>query len=389
MPNDGWSGNSGVIVDRSGSSESPWVNCAAAGLRLAALCVRRIYVWLMMHAHFLASLRRTRATFVTARHVGADRLIDGAKIAVFAHYDPAGVVHDFVTYYLQALRDAGFAIVFVSNCPDLAMASLQRVLSLSALVLLRANVGYDFGAFKDGIGELGELSRFQQVVLANDSVYGPLFDLREVLARCDAGADVWGMTDSRDGGYHLQSYFLLFRDRALADPGLKTFFGSVRPVQSKDWVIRRYEIGLTQAMRRAGLRCAALFPYEEAAAAFVRTVVTSEAARRSGTSEPNRRYSAQMLRMLARGAPLNATHFFWIELVSKLRCPFIKRELLIDNPAGAPHVSGWRDIIGSVSTYETELAARHMRTFRCRADRVGNTGQLRQAGGGDLRRAAR
>ena len=55
-------------------------------------------------------------------------------------------------------------------------------------------------------------------MLANDSVYGPLFDLKEILARCDASADIWGMTDNRAGGYHLQSYFLLFRGRALVCP---------------------------------------------------------------------------------------------------------------------------------------------------------------------------
>jgi lipopolysaccharide biosynthesis protein len=333
---------------------------------------RRARVWLTMYACLLASLRRTGRMFVVARHDGADRLSDGAKVAVFAHHDPAGLVDDSVIYYLGALRSAGYTVVFVSNAPNLGTASLQLVLPLSALVLVRLNVGYDFGAFKDGIEALGELSRFEQVVLANDSVYGPLFDLGKILARCDDSADIWGMTENGAGGYHLQSYFLLFRKPALIHPTLNAFFGSVRPVQSKQWVIQRYEIGLTRAMRRVGLRCAALFPYEMAAAVFAAQVRDGELTRQAGLSASNRRYFAQMMRRLARGRPMNPMHWFWVELVSKMRCPFIKRELLIYNPFGVLHVDGWRNIVRSVSTYDTELAARHMRACQRRSGRIDN-----------------
>ena len=383
----------GVTERRSGHVGSAWAANVAGWLprvmKWPALAFRRAYVRVTMYAQFLASLRHTGGTFVRARHVGADRLIDGAKVAVFAHFDAAGVVHDFVIYYLRALRGAGYTIVFVSNAPDFGAASLQRVLPLSALVLLRANVGYDFGAYKDGIEALGELSRFEHLVLANDSVYGPLFDLSEILARCDAGADIWGMTDNWAGGYHLQSYFLLFRGRALVRPELKAFFRSVRPVQSKQWLILRYEIGLTQAMQRAGLRCAALFPYQAVAAAFAETVRVGDLTRRTSLSARHRRYFAQITGRLDRGKPLNATHWFWRELVCKIGYPFIKRELLIYNPVGVPYVSAWRDVIRSVSNYDTELAAGHMRTYRPRSGRIGNgiDGWPQQAGDGDLGKA--
>jgi hypothetical protein len=316
-----------------------------------------------MYARLVASLRRSGGSLVKARHVGADRLTDGAKVAVFAQHDPAGLVHDFVLHYLRALRDAGYAIVFVSNSPVFDAASLQRVLPLSALVLHRANVGYDFGAFKDGIAALGELRRFEQVVLANDSVYGPLFDLGEILAQCDASADVWGMTDNWAGGYHLQSYFLLFRRPALDCPAVSAFFRAVRPVQSKEWVIRRYEIGLTRAMRRAGLRCAALFPYAAAAAAFAETVRAGDLTRRADLVASHRRWFTRIMRRVERGKPLNAMHYFWHELVARMHCPFIKRELLVYNPVGVPGVAGWQQVVRGVGSYDTELAVRHMRTF--------------------------
>ncbi|MFX5922245.1 hypothetical protein ABTE55_18880, partial [Acinetobacter baumannii] len=47
-----------------------------------------------------------------------------ARLAIFMHFDPGGVVADYVRHYLQALRAAGFAIVFVSNSPCLDARSI-------------------------------------------------------------------------------------------------------------------------------------------------------------------------------------------------------------------------------------------------------------------------
>ena len=50
-------------------------------------------------------------------------------------------------------------------------------------------------------------SEARLLLLANDSVAGPFAPLGPLLARVDfAMADIWGATDSRERGYHLQSY---------------------------------------------------------------------------------------------------------------------------------------------------------------------------------------
>jgi lipopolysaccharide biosynthesis protein len=301
--------------------------------------MRAVLVVLTMNARFVASLRHRRTSFIRARHAGTRPLVGSAKAAVFVHYDRAGRVHDYVLGYLQALCDAGCAVVVVSNAPRLDAAALRRLLPRSALVLHRRNVGYDFGAYKDGLAELGDLTRFESVVLANDSVYGPLFDLCPLLARCDASADLWGMTDSRARRYHLQSYFLVLGPRALASPQLAAFWRSVRPVHSREWVIRKYEIGLTQTARRAGLSCAALYDYAGLVAARGDTGVRH-------------------------GGKLNPMLAFWDELIANRRCPFIKRELLMYNPLRLPNVGRWEEVIRRVSPYDIDLIQDHMRDLR-------------------------
>ena len=49
------------------------------------------------------------------------------------------------------------------------------------------------------------------LVIANDSVYGPFGPLGPLLSRMDFGAaDAWGMTETWQIRYHLQSYFVAF-----------------------------------------------------------------------------------------------------------------------------------------------------------------------------------
>lgn len=320
--------------------------------------------WLAMPVHAAVSLARRRRDFIRARHTGAQKLRDGGKVAVFVHHDRAGHVHDVVLRYLEALRQAGYVVVFVSNAPRLSAAAVCCLLPRVALVLHRHNVGYDFAAYKDGLAVLEPLTRFEEVVLANDSVYGPLFDLGPLLARCDPRADIWGITDSRDRHYHLQSYFLLFRRPALADPGFAAFWRSVRPVQSRLWVIRHYEIGLTRAMQRAGLRCAALFPYEAVGAAFAASARAELARPPDATAAPRRQYLADTLEALARGDRLNAMHRFWDTLVTAMHCPFIKRELLLYNPLRVPHVDRWPDVVRRVSLHDADLIEQHLQMLR-------------------------
>ena len=295
------------------------------------------------------------------RRAGERSLEGAAKIAIFLHWDRHGVVHDYVLHHLQALRAAGYEILFVSNARRLSEADWGRVAPLAALMLRRRNRGHDFGAFRDAVFDLGDrLGGIERLIIANDSVYGPLHDLSPLLARCDqGGAAVWGVTDSWDRRYHLQSYFLLFKREALAHPAFLAFWRGVRLVPSRGWVIRKYEIGLTQRLMAAGLRCAALFPYRAAAAALSRAVVDQGLLERKDLSPYHKRYADQLFEAVESGAALNQTHYFWDYLIGQ-GCPFLKRDLLLRNPVQVPYVSQWDSVIRRSSGYDPDLILRHI-----------------------------
>jgi lipopolysaccharide biosynthesis protein len=312
---------------------------------------------------FLVSLARRRPTCVVERWPGALDLVAAPRIAVFVHFDASGAVPEFTHHYLREIGRAGFALVFVSNAPRLAAADLERLTPLCAAILRRDNVGRDFGAFKDGIATVPDLGRLDALLLANDSVYGPFHDLGEAIGRMSmAEADVWGITDSWERSFHLQSFFLLFGRRALASAAFGRFWGNVRYVQAKSWAIDRYEIGLTRALMADGLRCRALCPYREAATGLM-AVADRELAPETGPAElsPTRRmFLGRVADAVAFGVPLNSCHFLWDHLVLHMGCPFIKRELLRDNPASVPGVIRWREVVQAVSKYDTDLIARHL-----------------------------
>lgn len=300
-----------------------------------------------------------KESYIRERWDGHLPLAGARRVAVFVHYDRQGVVHDFVEHYVRQLHDLGFAIIFVSNAP--CLPQVERLKDLCALVIRRDNIGYDFGAYKEGIAAIPDLTGVDTLLLANDSVYGPLYHLAGLLERMDPeDADVWGASDSWELSFHLQSYFLLFHRSALANPAFTAFWERVRYVQSKMWIVRKYEVGLTRALRRAGLHCRAAFPYRQAAAALVEAVVDGNIIGDALQDPVRKRFIQQVFQTINSGVPVNGTHFFWDYLIAQMEFPFIKRDLLQKNPARIPLLNYWERVIKNSTDYDTDLILRHL-----------------------------
>ncbi len=312
---------------------------------------------------YLRALARPRKSWVVEEWNGEQDLQTARHLAVFSHYDRYGVVHDYVLHYLKELRDAGYQVLFVSNAPKLLPEAVTAIQPLCCSIIRRKNVGYDFGAYKEGIARIPRLDRLEALIVANDSVYGPFVPLRQVLEQADPTvADVWSMTDSWEKRYHLQSYFLLFHRAALNHPSFLQFWRSVRFVQSKTWAIRIYEVGLCKTLLAGGLRCRALFPYRDAATALMDLIRQGDLLEEKELGRrPERQFAADIYTALSVGVPLNPTHFFWDHLIGRMGCPFIKRELLVKNPARVPLLPYWERAICQVSDYDTDLITRHLK----------------------------
>jgi hypothetical protein len=194
----------------------------------------------------------------------------------------------------------------------------RRLLGISAKsssTTARATIAYT------GHPRVADLGRSGSIIV-NDSIFGPLQDITTTLERCDfAEADVWGMTDSYDVRYHLQSYFLIFGPAALASDCFRDFWKRVRYIGQKRSAVLLYEVGLSKALLKSGLRVKALFPYSQ----LVDAVLEQAMAGRPDGHALGADFFDMLLQKVNSGVPLNPTHYFWEYLITSLGFPFLKR----------------------------------------------------------------
>jgi Rhamnan synthesis protein F len=290
----------------------------------------------------------------------------GPRVALFCHFDGRGEIRPHTRKYIDALCAEGFSVVLVSNSGQLAPPSLAWASERVARTIIRKNLGYDFAAWRDGLLRLGlPAAATECLVIANDSVYGPFGPLGPLLSRMDFGAaDAWGLTENWQIRYHLQSYFLAFGRRAMTSDAFGSFWRGVRDVRSKWWVVRTYEVGLTQALLAAGLRCQALWEYDSLIGA-ARQQLALEAAEEDGpgAGDPFQQATLRNYERVVRGATrrvaLNPTSDLWLLLLGA-DFPFIKRELLRENPGRVPDVAAWRSAMAGLHEADRALITRDL-----------------------------
>ena len=234
---------------------------------------RREYRLLAERHDALIAAFTTEARSATEAQVAVLKAPDpshAGEICLFATFAPAPELKPHVHAHLRSLAGAGFAVVLVANT-DLDLRSLRldpALLDRLAGCIVRDNVGFDFAAWGHAYSLGGGFPQCSRLLLANDSVIGPLDEdsFAALIGRLRAStADMVGLTENRTPQRHLQSYFLAFGPRALASAAFRRAFAGMRSLPTKELVIDAYETSLTRRLERAGLRAEALFPplYDE------------------------------------------------------------------------------------------------------------------------------
>jgi rhamnosyltransferase len=270
----------------------------------------------------------------------------GDRLCIFAHWDPHGIVDDHVAYYLERIADLGFVLDFVTCSNDLAAASLRRVRRLCRRVFLKLNQGRDFASWRAAVPDPTSFQEqdYEGLLLANDSVFGPFYDLGPIVDRMlTPDLAVCGLTDSYEVVHHLQSYFLYLPRPTLVSPAFRTFWSGIDPTWNKTQVVERCEMGLSQQIVQGGGTLNAAFPYEPVAAAL----------REQGTAF---QYHEEL-----KTRPLYLMQYAWDVLLETFGFPFIKTEVLRENFAKSARVSQWRDVIPAPSRHLIPMIDAHLR----------------------------
>ena len=236
------------------------------------------------------------------------------RIAFFIYYERQGVVADYVTYYVKKLAEITSKTVFIVN-GKISNDGLKKIRFIpNVVVYQRENRGLDFGAWKEAFlkESWNELERYDELILANCSSYGPLFPLKDVFKKMETSAcDFWGMTkhpatgaeiiqgrpDSRINE-HIQSYFLVFNEKVIKSELFQNWWNNLREYSDYAQEIAYHENQLTKYLIDGG---------------FV-----------SGTVADTEKY-------FSRNSPFNMTFCFAPELISSDHLPFIKRKIFTND----------------------------------------------------------
>lgn len=179
------------------------------------------------------------------------------SLAIISTYDPHGIISDAVVYYVSALTGIAERMI-VSINGDLAENEETKISKISNEIYRRPNTGFDFGAYRDVLEHYlkpGELEQYQELVLCNDTCYGPFVPFEDIFARMKAGnAEFWSMNYIEDPLLpHFQSYFMVASGRGIrlvrdfllqeVDSGIKN------PIQACG-----YEHGLSECILSSGIK---------------------------------------------------------------------------------------------------------------------------------------
>jgi lipopolysaccharide biosynthesis protein len=297
-------------------------------------CVERIWRYVAAHSGYHSSEFLSRRPKTRAKAPEARRLV------LFAHYDVNNIVSDPDLYLTRELATVCSDLVFVTNSV-LSVDEMKKLRPFCSQLLARNNTGFDFAAWRDAIETLGwnALRSYDEVVLANNSCYGPIFPISEMFsAMTKKPCDFWGVTGfpraenspraeaafllDRTIPAHLQSYFLVLKANVVGSEAFAQFWRRVENGDNFLQVVARYEIQLTETLARAGFEWNCYLP---------ESFVVQE--RQNHTPEFNAAYSDPMGMLI-------------------LRCPFIKKKV---SKYAKTEVPGLRALVGGFGYYPEEL----------------------------------
>ena len=194
------------------------------------------------------------------------------RLALFVHYEPQQFISDADLFYLQELKKIASDIIVISN-NNLSFDQCQKLRRHVKDIIQRDNVGFDFAAWRDGIKKTGwsHLASYDEVILANNSCYGPMFPFTEMFSAMeDKPCDFWGVTSFPALNHstraeakllpknaipvHLQSYFMVFKKCVVDSNEFRQFWEHVEDKTSILEAVALYETQLSGKLMAAGFQ---------------------------------------------------------------------------------------------------------------------------------------
>lgn len=189
------------------------------------------------------------------------------RAGIFLFYDPEGKVDDYILGCLGSLQEHMDYLLVVSNSP-LDETNRKRLESVSSEVMERKNVGYDVGAYRDGLRHLGwdHMGDYDELVLFNYTFFAPIHPWAGLFERTDKwDTDFWGITEHDEVRphpflpklvmpRHIQSHWIAVRSSLSTAKDWRTYWEDMPPIESYNDSIQWHESRFTGYFNALGYR---------------------------------------------------------------------------------------------------------------------------------------
>jgi len=225
------------------------------------LLVHFIEIWLRIK-HLANPLTYSRVGRIVRLAPGRVRA-DGGRHVVFLT-----VQRDRLASYtrraIEAYARAGCNVtVVVNGAPSAALIAALGPLAFQ--ILVRKNIGRDFGGYKDGVLNLFDQQadgriELNRLILANDSMYYFERGLDAMVSwLLTSHADFVGSNETNELRYHIQSFLLSFSSDVIESQPFRSYWRRYLPIGTRRWAIHHGEAGISRTLVRAGFAPSVLF----------------------------------------------------------------------------------------------------------------------------------
>ena len=189
------------------------------------------------------------------------------RLVIYFFYDADGIVDRYVPYMLEDIKRNCTELFIVCN-GKLTPEGRETFRKFTPHILVRENVGFDVWAYKEALEHYGwdKLAEFDEVVLMNYTIMGPLYPLSEMFETMNQrDVDFWGITKHHGfpfdpfgtvpGGVipeHIQSSFICVRNSMLNSMEFHAYWEKMQPVNSYGEAVGKHEAIFTRKFEDFG-----------------------------------------------------------------------------------------------------------------------------------------
>jgi lipopolysaccharide biosynthesis protein len=204
------------------------------------------------------------------------------RLCIYVSYSGTVTLSPEALHYMSTLSAFVDTFVIVSNS-SIAEDQLPQIENLCSKLIIRNNSGFDFGAWRDAITELGYeyLDDYDEIILANSSCLGPFVPWEQVFATMDdEDCDFWGLSifpelinsDRPEAQHlanqtiprHIQSFFTVFDRSVVRSSAFQAFWCSVNDQSELLTAVVSFETQLTRLLESYGFKSSAYCKGHEA-----------------------------------------------------------------------------------------------------------------------------